>query len=58
MANQKREADKMTVKKKKIAKRVKVPTAVCSLCCGKKSKAKKNCCAPAMSAKEKGTVSD
>jgi len=48
----------MTVKKKKIEKRVKAPTVVCSLCCGKKSKAKKSCCVPAMKTQEKGTVSD
>jgi len=48
----------MPVKKKKIAKRIKATTAVCSLCCGKKGKAKKNCCAPDMGTKEKGVVSD
>ena len=48
----------MTIKKKKIAKRVKVDTLICSLCSGKKGRAKKSCCAPAMLAKEKGTVSD
>jgi len=48
----------MTVKKKKISKRVKEPTAVCSLCCGQNKKAKKSCCAPTMLTKEKGTVND